>query len=183
MRAEGNEYRGFLYAGLMMTCDGPKVIEFNVRFGDPEAQVVLPLIDGELAPLLAAAADGDLGDPTRRAARGASRSASSSRRRVSGSVDDRRADRRPRRGRGARRRRRLSRRHRRSQDRRLVTAGGRVLTVVGRGADLSRPRSIARMRRVERYRSKACSIVATSAARRCRLRAGVDTACRSMLKF
>ena len=46
----GPEYRGFLYAGLMLTCDGPKVIEFNVRFGDPEAQVVIPLIDGELAP-------------------------------------------------------------------------------------------------------------------------------------
>jgi len=62
MRAEGTEYRGFLYAGLMMTCTGPKVIEYNVRFGDPEAQAVLPLIDGELLPLLAAAADGDLGD-------------------------------------------------------------------------------------------------------------------------
>ena len=42
----------------MLTCDGPKVIEFNVRFGDPEAQVVLPAIDGDLAPHLAAAADG-----------------------------------------------------------------------------------------------------------------------------
>jgi phosphoribosylamine--glycine ligase len=62
MRAEGTEYRGFLYAGLMMTCAGPKVIEFNVRFGDPEAQAVMPLIDGELLPLLVAAADGDLGD-------------------------------------------------------------------------------------------------------------------------
>jgi phosphoribosylamine--glycine ligase len=62
MRAEGTEYRGFLYAGLMMTCAGPKVIEFNVRFGDPEAQAVMPLIDGDLLPLLAAAADGDLGD-------------------------------------------------------------------------------------------------------------------------
>ena len=40
----------------MLTCNGPKVIEFNVRFGDPEAQVVLPLIDGELAPVLVAAA-------------------------------------------------------------------------------------------------------------------------------
>jgi phosphoribosylamine--glycine ligase len=60
MRAEGTEYRGFLYAGLMLTCAGPKVIEYNVRFGDPEAQVVLPLIGGELLPLLAAAADGDL---------------------------------------------------------------------------------------------------------------------------
>jgi phosphoribosylamine---glycine ligase len=60
MRQDGHEYRGFLYAGLMLTCDGPRVIEFNVRFGDPEAQVVLPLIDGDLAPALAAAADGAL---------------------------------------------------------------------------------------------------------------------------
>ena len=45
----------------MLTCDGPKVIEFNVRFGDPEAQVVLPLLDLDLPALLAAAADGDLG--------------------------------------------------------------------------------------------------------------------------
>ena len=43
MQRDGHEYRGFLYVGLMLTCDGPKVIEFNVRFGDPEAQVVLPL--------------------------------------------------------------------------------------------------------------------------------------------
>jgi phosphoribosylamine--glycine ligase len=61
MRAEGTEYRGFLYAGLMLTCDGPKVIEFNVRFGDPEAQAVMPLIDGDLLPSLRAAADGALG--------------------------------------------------------------------------------------------------------------------------
>ncbi len=60
MRAEGHEYRGFLYAGLMMTCAGPRVIEFNVRFGDPEAQVVIPMIDGSLAPALMAAADGAL---------------------------------------------------------------------------------------------------------------------------
>jgi phosphoribosylamine--glycine ligase len=63
MRADGQEYRGFLYAGLMLTSDGPKVIEFNARFGDPEAQVVLPLIDDELAPHLVAAADGALADP------------------------------------------------------------------------------------------------------------------------
>jgi phosphoribosylamine--glycine ligase len=62
MRAEGTEYRGFLYAGLMMTCAGPRVIEYNVRFGDPEAQAVMPLIDGELLPLLVASADGNLGD-------------------------------------------------------------------------------------------------------------------------
>src|SRR5215472_3194096 len=61
MRAEGTDYRGFLYAGLMMTCGGPKVIEYNVRFGDPEAQAVMPLMGGELSPLIQAAADGDLG--------------------------------------------------------------------------------------------------------------------------
>ena len=60
MRAEGHEYRGFLYAGLMLTCEGPRVIEFNVRFGDPEAQVVVPMIAGELAPVLRAAAAGRL---------------------------------------------------------------------------------------------------------------------------
>jgi phosphoribosylamine--glycine ligase len=61
LASEGMEYRGFLYAGLMLTADGPKVIEFNVRFGDPEAQVVIPAIDGPLAPHLAAAAEGALG--------------------------------------------------------------------------------------------------------------------------
>ena len=61
MRAEGREFRGFLYAGLMLTADGPKVVEFNVRMGDPEAQVVLPMIDGDLAPLLRDAAAGRLG--------------------------------------------------------------------------------------------------------------------------
>ena len=56
MSAEGHPYRGFLYVGLMLTVDGPKVIEFNVRFGDPEAQVVLPMLDEDLANLLAACA-------------------------------------------------------------------------------------------------------------------------------
>jgi phosphoribosylamine--glycine ligase len=60
MQAEGNPYRGFLYVGLMLTKDGPKVIEFNVRFGDPEAQVVFPMLDEDLLPLLVAAARGEL---------------------------------------------------------------------------------------------------------------------------
>ena len=60
MLADGHEYRGFLYVGLMLTCDGPKVIEFNARFGDPEAQVVIPMIADDLAPQLVAAADGEL---------------------------------------------------------------------------------------------------------------------------
>jgi phosphoribosylamine---glycine ligase len=62
MQAEGHEYHGFLYVGLMLTCDGPKVIEFNVRFGDPEAQVILPRIENDLLSLLIGAADGRLGE-------------------------------------------------------------------------------------------------------------------------
>jgi phosphoribosylamine--glycine ligase len=60
MVRDGHPYRGFLYVGLMLTADGPKVIEFNVRFGDPEAQVVLPMLDEDLAWLLGEAATGAL---------------------------------------------------------------------------------------------------------------------------
>ena len=60
LRERGIDYRGVLYAGLMLTADGPKVVEYNVRFGDPEAQVVLPRFAGDLAAFLAEAADGDL---------------------------------------------------------------------------------------------------------------------------
>jgi phosphoribosylamine--glycine ligase len=56
----GIDYRGVLYAGLMLTAEGPKVLEYNVRFGDPEAQVVLPRFTGDLAALLASAAAGHL---------------------------------------------------------------------------------------------------------------------------
>ncbi|HEY7791998.1 MAG TPA: phosphoribosylamine--glycine ligase [Vicinamibacterales bacterium] len=55
MADEGRPFCGFLYVGLMLTADGPQVIEFNVRLGDPEAQVMLPMIDEPLLPLLAAA--------------------------------------------------------------------------------------------------------------------------------
>jgi len=60
MANEGRPFRGFLYVGLMLTATGPKVIEFNVRLGDPETQVILPLIDEPLAPILLAAAEGRL---------------------------------------------------------------------------------------------------------------------------
>jgi phosphoribosylamine--glycine ligase len=56
MAARGTPFRGALYAGLMLTAEGPRLLEFNVRFGDPEAQVVLPRLDVPLAPLLHAAA-------------------------------------------------------------------------------------------------------------------------------
>jgi len=133
-RADGDPYRGFLYVSLMLTGDGPKVIEFNVRLGDPEAQVLLPLIDGRFSELLFASGAGDLrssrvGLSDERlvgvvlASRGYP-AASESGRVISGldragAMSDvlvfhagTRAD----------------------EAGRIVTAGGRVLTVVGRGA-------------------------------------------------
>ncbi|MDP9349526.1 MAG: phosphoribosylamine--glycine ligase [Gemmatimonadota bacterium] len=61
MRAEGRPFRGLLYAGLMLTPGGPKVVEFNCRFGDPETQVVLPLLESSLLePVQAIAAGGSI---------------------------------------------------------------------------------------------------------------------------
>lgn len=62
MAKEGRIYRGCLYLGLMVTADGPKVVEFNARFGDPETQVVLPLLDSDLVAIMCACADGTLAD-------------------------------------------------------------------------------------------------------------------------
>jgi len=62
MAKEGRTYRGCLYLGLMVTADGPKVVEFNARFGDPETQVVLPLLDSDLVAIMCACADGTLAD-------------------------------------------------------------------------------------------------------------------------
>ena len=132
MRAEGHEYHGFLYVGLMLTCDGPKVIEFNVRFGDPEAQVVLPRIDGDLLALLTGAADGRLESTpiamTRDVAVGvvlasAGYPGSVTSGAVIEGVDD------------AARVEGVEVLHSGTASRsgQLVTAGGRVLTVVGRG--------------------------------------------------
>ena len=62
MKAEGMPYTGCLYAGLMITENGPKVIEFNARFGDPETQVVLPLLDSDMAEVMMACVNGNLAD-------------------------------------------------------------------------------------------------------------------------
>jgi phosphoribosylamine--glycine ligase len=134
MAAEGAPFRGFLYVGLMLTTDGPKVIEFNVRLGDPEAQVILPLLDEPLLPLLAAAARGSLAQSACRltsdklvgvviASRGYPESSDAGRP-ITGLAA---AERLP----------EVSVLHAGTAARegQIVTAGGRVLTVVGRGAD------------------------------------------------
>jgi phosphoribosylamine--glycine ligase len=60
MRSEGTPYRGVLYCGLMITDDGPKVVEYNCRLGDPEAQVVLPLVESDLVEVFESVVDGTL---------------------------------------------------------------------------------------------------------------------------
>ena len=62
MNAEGRTFRGCLYFGLMLTPKGPKVIEYNCRFGDPETQVVLPLLESDLLTIMRACTDGTLAD-------------------------------------------------------------------------------------------------------------------------
>jgi phosphoribosylamine--glycine ligase len=136
MAAEGCPFRGFLYVGLMLTPGGPKVIEFNVRLGDPEAQVILPLIDEPLAPLLLAAAEGRLDRPSCRlgsdrvvgvvlASRGYPESSESGQP-IAG-IDQAEAN--P----GVF----VYHAGTAMRDGRLVTAGGRVLTVVGRGPNFA----------------------------------------------
>jgi phosphoribosylamine--glycine ligase len=60
LERQGTPFRGILFAGLMLTADGPKLIEFNVRFGDPEAECLLPRLHSDLLPALLAACDGEL---------------------------------------------------------------------------------------------------------------------------
>ena len=134
MRAEGHEYRGVLYVGLMLTAGGPRVIEFNVRFGDPEAQVVLPMIESGLGAVLRAAARGRLEDAAWRVtadphvgvviASGGYPGPYASGRTIAG-LDA--AATVP----GVR----VAHAGTARQEGAIVTAGGRVLTVVARGAD------------------------------------------------
>ena len=65
----GNAVQRRLYAGLMLTADGPKLIEYNVRFGDPECEAIMPLIEGDFAELLLAVATGRLAEIDRRGSR------------------------------------------------------------------------------------------------------------------
>jgi phosphoribosylamine--glycine ligase len=71
MAEEGTPYSGILYAGIMLTASGPKVLEFNCRFGDPETQAVLPLLESDLVAVLDAVASGRLADTEVRWRRGA----------------------------------------------------------------------------------------------------------------
>ena len=142
LRARGIDYRGVLYAGLMLTPSGPKMLEYNVRFGDPETQVVLPRLTSDLGELLASAAAGSLGAaPTFDdgaavtvvcAAEGYPREVRTGD--VIEGLDDARAV--PGAtvfcaGVGA------------NTDGELVTAGGRVLTVTGQGATIAAARQTA----------------------------------------
>jgi len=62
MAKEGRVYKGVLFFGLMLTADGPKVIEYNARFGDPETQVALPMLESDLVEVCLACCDGSLGE-------------------------------------------------------------------------------------------------------------------------
>ena len=141
LRGEGREYRGVLYVGLMLTADGPRVIEFNVRFGDPEAQVILPMVESGLAAVLLGAARGDLGDARWRVtsdphvgvvmASGGYPGSYETGRRIDGLAAAADVP-------GVH----VAHAGTALQGGRIVTSGGRVLTVVARGA--SYPQAIAR---------------------------------------
>jgi len=132
MRAAGDPYRGFLYVSLMLTSDGPKVIEFNVRLGDPEAQVILPWLAGDFASALYASATTGLADIPLRGSSDCFVGVVVAAAGYPGRIDTGRQ---------------IDGLHRAaampetlvfqagttSIDGRIVTAGGRVLTVVGRG--------------------------------------------------
>ena len=64
MTKEGRYYRGILYAGLMLTESGPKVLEFNARFGDPETQPIMMRIENDIVPIFEACIDGTLATQT-----------------------------------------------------------------------------------------------------------------------
>ena len=138
MRERGTPFAGLLYVGLALTPDGPKVIEFNARFGDPETQVVLALLETPLAGLLWAAATGTLaGHPPLRWRPGAA---------VTIVVASKNYPATPRTGdviEGAERAGVIHAGTARRADGALISAGGRVLSVTAVGADLAEARDAA----------------------------------------
>jgi phosphoribosylamine--glycine ligase len=132
MQMDGSPYRGFLYVSLMLTPAGPKVIEFNVRMGDPETQVVMPLIEGPLAQALLASSEGKLPGITLRMAAGCAVGVTLAAAGYPGPVTNgtpiRGLDRA-----GARPNTLVFHAGTRAEGQDIVTAGGRVLTIVGRG--------------------------------------------------
>jgi phosphoribosylamine--glycine ligase len=134
LRAEGIPYRGVLYCGLMITADGPQVIEYNVRFGDPEAQAVLFRLESDLAKLLTAVARGELHNETLAWKRGASACIVASSEGYPGSYPVGRPIEGLERAEagGAK----VFHAGTAMKDGRVVTAGGRVLGITARGADL-----------------------------------------------
>ncbi len=141
MRRRGTPFAGLLYAGLALTSHGTKVVEFNARFGDPETQVVLALLETPLAGLLYAAATGTLAQQPPLVWRdGSAVTVVIAVGRLSRESANRRLDRRARRC--AATRLRPARRHREPR-RRTVSAGGRVLSVTATGDTLEAARDAA----------------------------------------
>jgi phosphoribosylamine--glycine ligase len=139
LRARGVDYRGFLFCNAMLTAEGPKVLEYNVRFGDPEAQTILPLLTSELVAHVAEAAAGSLRSEPAFATDAA----------VTVVLASEGYPTRPRTGdviegldraRGVDGVQVFSAGVARADHGRLVTAGGRVLNVVGRGPELAAAR-------------------------------------------
>jgi phosphoribosylamine--glycine ligase len=153
LAGRGTPFRGALYAGLMLTADGPRLLECNARFGDPETQAILPRLGVALGPVLLAAARGSLADMERRVAidgwqlptthdaavavvlAGGDYPAAPSRGEVIEGLDKAAGS-----GSGALV---FHAGTQRAPDGHWETNGGRVLTVVGRGSDLARARATA----------------------------------------
>ena len=111
LAAEGRRFQGVLFAGLMMTESGPKVLEFNARFGDPETQVIMARMRSDIVPLLEQCARGTLGEIAPRVGQGARGLRGRGEPGLPGRLGDGQGDRGPRRLEGVERRGRLPRRH------------------------------------------------------------------------
>jgi phosphoribosylamine--glycine ligase len=138
MRRRGAPFRGALYAGLMLTRSGPKVVEFNARFGDPETQVLMLQLEEDLLPLLEACARGQLAPRALRMHAGASVAVVMA---AQGYPDSPRKGQRIEGLEGAGEGAQVFFAGVEQRGEALLTAGGRVLTVCARGADLQEARA------------------------------------------